>query len=369
MATMKKILVLSNNSKGLLSFRKEVLDAICANGYEVVAAIPKADYDSYTGGLKARLIPLINLNRRGINPVTDLKLMREFRKIITTEKPDVVLTYTIKPNIYGGMVCSSRKVPFIVNITGLGSAVENPGWLQKLTVGMYRRAMRGAGKIFFQNSANKDFFRSRDINVAAHAQIPGSGVNLSHHVIQSYPETDSPVRFLYISRLLKEKGIEEYFAVARHFHELKADVEFHILGACEEDYKEQLAELEKHGIVKYHGVQKDVRPFIARSHCLIHPSFYPEGMSNVLLESSAAGRPVITTRRPGCREIVDEGVNGYLIDPRDTEGLIEAVGRFLSLSHSEKEKMGIAGRRKMEREFDRNIVVKAYLDAIREIIK
>lgn len=361
----EKILLLANNCPGLLSFRKEVVIELLSNGFSLTINLPYNKRIKELENLGCNVICSKNLVRKGKNPFTDLSLYREYLSLMQNVQPDVVLTYTIKPNIYGSLAAKKLNIPYIVNITGLGTAVENPGILQKITVNLYRRAMSNANTIFFQNSANQDFFATRNINKSAHRLIPGSGVNLSHHILQPYPEDSASIKFLFISRLMKQKGIEEYFACAEHF---KGRAEFHILGGCEEDYADKLRQLESEGIVIYHGVQKDVRPFIADVHCLIHPTYYPEGMSNVILESAAAGRPVITTNRPGCQEAVDDGITGYLFHERDREGLIKKVERFLSLSNSERKEMGLKGRKKMEQEFDRQIVVKAYLDAVNEII-
>lgn len=360
-----KILLLANNCTGLLSFRREVVEELVKQGYEVVVHLPDDERIKELESLGCRVVRSCNLVRKGKNPLKDLHLLKEYKSLIRSENPSAVLTYTIKPNIYGGLASKSLDIPYIVNITGLGSAVENPGILQKITVALYRSAMRKANTIFFQNDANREFFAKRNINNAVHRLIPGSGVNLSHHALRPYPEDDVPVRFLFISRLMKEKGIEEYFACAEHF---KGRGEFHILGACEEDYAQKLKQLEADGIVKYYGKQNDVRPFIAEAHCLIHPTYYPEGMSNVVLESAAAGRPVITTDRPGCREAVVDGTTGFLVQERNREELFEAVERFLSLPYEQKRNMGLKGRQKMEHEFDRRIVVEAYLDAIKAVI-
>jgi glycosyltransferase len=361
----EKILLLANNCSGLLSFRREVVEALVNRGFDTVVHLP---YDARIKELEelgCRVICSKNLVRKGKNPLKDLALLREYKSLMRSEKPQVVLTYTIKPNVYGGLAAKSLRIPYIVNITGLGTAVENPGMLQKLTVGLYRTAMSQANTIFFQNDANRSFFAKLGINCPSHRLIPGSGVNLSHHALRPYPDEASPVRFLFISRLMKQKGIEEYFACAEHF---KGRAEFHILGECEEDYAPRLKQLEADGIVRYHGKQKDVRPFITEAQCLIHPTYYPEGMSNVILESAAAGRPVITTDRAGCREGVDNGITGFLVPERDLGALIQAVEHFLSLSPDQRRTMGLKGREKMEREFDRRIVVDAYLDAINKTI-
>ena len=275
-----------------------------------------------------------------------------------------ILTYTIKPNIYGGMAAISRKVSYIVNITGLGTAVEHSGVLQCITLFLYRLALRRVDCVFFQNEANRSFFVKHHIATGKYRLIPGSGVNLSYFIPLPYPQESGPVRFNFISRLMKQKGIEEYFAVARYFRERRDDVEFHVLGGCEENYTEELEQLQRDGIIIYHGQQKDVRPFIGQSQCLIHPTYYPEGMSNVILESAASARPVIATRRPGCMEAVNDGETGFLFPERDTEALIDCVKRFLAMSNDERKQMGLAARHKMEREFDRQMIVDAYMDEI-----
>lgn len=361
----KKILLLANNCTGLLSFRSEVVEALVNSGYDVVVHLPYDSRINEIENLSCKVVCSENLVRKGKNPLKDFSLYREYKSLMRKEDPQIVLTYTIKPNIYGGLAAKKQGIPCIVNITGLGTAVENPGLLHKLTVTLYRLALNKANTIFFQNDANRQFFANRNINNGSHRLIPGSGVNLSHHILQPYPDVSYPVKFLFISRLMKQKGIEEYFACAEHF---RGKAEFNILGECEEDYYERLKWLEDKGIVKYHGKQNDVRPYIASAHCLIHPTYYPEGMSNVILESAAAGRPVITTNRAGCREAVENGITGFVVPERNRAELFDAVERFLFLTNEQKKDMGLRGRKKMEREFDRQIVVDAYLDAIKRII-
>ena len=361
----KKILILANKCTGLLSFRREVVEALIRQPFEVVVHLPDDKRLNEIKELGCKVVRSINLERKGKNPLRDFFLLHEYKSLMVREKPSVVLTYTIKPNIYGGMAAKNLGIPYVVNITGLGSAVENPGIFQNITVALYRSAMSQANTIFFQNDANREFFSMRNINPVAHKLIPGSGVNLSHHVLQPYPVANEPVRFLFISRLMKQKGIEDFFACAEHF---KNRAEFHILGDCEENYTQKLQQLEADHIIYYHGKQSDVRPFIADAHCLIHPTFYPEGMSNVILESAAAGRPVITTNRPGCREAVENGITGFLVQERNREELFGAIEHFLTLTLEQKRNMGLKARAKMEREFDRKIVVDAYLDAINSIL-
>lgn len=361
-----EILVLTNSFSGLHNFRREVMQALVENGYKLTISAPFDDKTHFFEEMGCKLIDT-QFNRKGLNPLKDIALMLRYRKIIKTVKPDVVLSYTIKPNLYGGMACQLCGVPQLANITGLGSAVENPGWLQRLTIFLYKVGLRKTHTVFFQNKANMEFCKQHRMIKGTARLIPGSGVNLQHHHLQDYPAKDEPMRFIFISRLLREKGIEEYLTAA---HEIKAkypETEFHILGSCEENYQERMERLQKDGIVFYHGRQKDVRPYIGKAWCTVHPSYYPEGMSNVLLESCAAGRPIITTDRPGCGEIVDDGVNGFIVKQRDGYDVARKIEAFIALPYEKKREMGLAARLKVEREFDRQIVVREYLSVIESI--
>lgn len=352
---------------GLYSFRKEVIQAILDKGYEVFISCP-IDDPVKAKWFEERGCSIIetDFNRKGTNPFSDIKLIFRYRSIIKQINPDAVLSYTIKPNLYGGMACQLCRVPQIANITGLGSAVENPGWLQHLTILLYKIGLRKAKKVFFQNQANLDFCLSHGMIRGNLSLIPGSGVNLFYHSLQEYP-SENVIKFVFISRLLKEKGIEEYLGAAVKIKSIYPNTEFHIVGPCEEVYNEQLAHLQEAGVVVYHGLQSDVRPFIGAVHCTVHPSYYPEGMSNVLLESCAAGRPIITTNRPGCGEIVEDGKTGFLVKERDVDDLVQVLQRFIALPHENKVLMGRMAREKVEREFDRTIVVDAYLKAIKNL--
>lgn len=360
------ILVLSNNMGGLYSFRKEVLLALKNAGHEIIIGAP---YDEKTYLFKDIKFKLIDtkFNRRGMNPLKDVLLMIRYAKILRKTKANLLLSYTIKPNLYGGMASHLCGVPQIANITGLGSAVEKSGWLQHLTIFLYKIGLRYTNTVFFQNEANKLFCEQHRMTKGKVKIIPGSGVNLQHHYLQDYPTSDAPIRFIFISRLLREKGIEEYLSAAQRIRKKYPNTEFHILGRCEEDYEDFVNQLQKENIIIYHGVQIDVRPYIGQCHCTVHPSFYPEGMSNVLLESCAAGRPIITTARPGCGEIVDEGINGFVVKQQDALDLVDKIEKFIILPYEKKKSMGLASRHKVEREFDRQIVVDAYLQEVYNI--
>ena len=361
----KTILVLTNNIGGLHSFRKEVMKAMVDEGYKVVISHPDEDERiAYFTGIGCEDV-LTEFNRRGMNPVKDLQLLMKYRKLIKKYKPLAVLTYTIKPNVYGGMACRMTGTPQLANVTGLGDAVENGGLLQKLTVFLYKMGIGKAKRVFFQNKYNRQFCIGKGIAGEDSILLPGSGVNLNHHVYQECPE-DGLIKFLFIARLLKDKGTEEYFEAATRIKEKYPNTEFQILGSCEGNYQTQLEELVSRGIINFLGGTSDVRPFIGNVHCTIMPSYH-EGMSNVNLESAANGRPVITTNVPGCQETVDNGVTGILCEPRSAESLIAAIEKFLSLTYEEKKAMGMAARKKVEREFDRQIVVNKYLDELKKL--
>ena len=360
-----KVLILSNSFLGLNSFRREVIKELKEMGMQVIIVSPFDDNRDYFKEIGCLFIET-KFNRKGTNPVKDVLLVFKYRRILKNISPDVVLSYTIKPNLYGGIACQICDVPQIANITGLGSAVENPGWLQKLTIFLYKVGLRRAKTVFFQNRSNMEFCNYHRMVMGHKVLIPGSGVNLQHHFLQDYP-ANGIIKFIFISRLLREKGIEEYLGAAVRIKEIYPNTEFHILGACEESYGELLNDLQDKGVIIYHGQQPDVRPYIGKVHCTVHPSYYPEGMSNVLLESCAAGRPIITTNRPGCGEIVDDGRNGYVVKEKETKDLVSAIERFIHLPYSQKVQMGLNARKKVEREFDRQIVIDAYLKEIKDI--
>ena len=230
---------------------------------------------------------------------------------------------------------------------------------------LYRIGLMKTHTVFFQNMSNMHFCEERGIGKRRKILLPGSGVNLNHFSLQEYPP-GSPLKFIFLGRVMREKGIDEYISAARIIKKRHPDTEFHVVGACEPEYATKMTSGQADAIV-YHVRQADVRPFISMCHCMIHPSYYPEGMSNVLLESCATGRPVITTDRPGCKEIVEDGVNGFVIKLKDVDDLVRKIEQFIALPYEKKREMGLAARRKVEKEFDRNIVVKAYIEEISSI--
>lgn len=361
---MSKILFLVNHDVVIYNFRLELVERLLDDGHQVIISSPYGERIEDLKNLGCEYQP-IDIARHGMNPIKELKLIFEYKKLIDKVKPDIVFSYTIKPNIYGSIACRSKKVPCVTNITGLGTAVENGGIMQKITVLLYKFAFTKVQRVFFQNTENMQFFVDNKIALGKHFLLPGSGVNLQRFSVLDYPNDDT-VEFAFISRIMKEKGIDQYLEAAEYIREKYPNTVFHVCGFCEEAYEEKLQKLTESGVIKYHGMVRDIKDFMQNVHCTIHPTYYPEGLSNVLLESSASGRPIITTNRSGCREVIDDDVNGFIVNQQDSKDLIEKIERFLDLSWDERRNMGLAGRAKVEKEFDRQIVVEKYM---RELVK
>ncbi|SFD87061.1 galacturonosyltransferase [Lentibacillus persicus] len=360
----QKILFLVNHDVVIYNFRRELVERLLEEGYEVYISSPYGERIDDLIELGCNYLN-VDLNRHGLNVVQEWKLLRYYKQIIRDIKPTVVLTYTIKPNIYGGLACKALGVPYIANITGLGSSVVNGGIMQAVSKVLYKWAFKDVRRIFFQNSSNQQFFVDNNIAMGKHELLPGSGVNLNQFSSLEYPD-DNVTEFVFISRIMREKGIGEYLEAAKYIKEKYPNTVFHVLGFSEEDYEEQLRLLHQQEVIQYHGMQRDIRKYLAVSHCTVHPSYH-EGMSNVLLESAASARPIITSNINGCKEIVDENTSGYLVEKGNSQDLIEKIEKFLRLPKKQKESMGLAGRTKMEEEFDRNIVVDAYVEEIRRM--
>ncbi len=367
-----RVLILANNDVGLYKFRKELLEELLIPGSiiegreaepcEVYISLPDGEFVQELVNIGCKYIDT-PFERHGKNPLQELKLRGLYQQIIKDIQPDIVFSYTIKPNIYGGMACKSLNIPCIMNITGLGTAVENGGIMQKFMLMLYRLSLPGAKKVFFQNNENKEFFLEHRLAVGKHDILPGSGVNLDQYTVSEYPPSDT-IEFVFIARIMKEKGIDQYLDAAKVIRKKYPKTRFHICGYCEPEYNGELQQLVDDGTVIYHGLVKDIAAIHKMTHCTVHPTYYPEGLSNVLLEASASGRPIITTNRSGCREVIDEGVNGFIVKQKDSADLIEKIEKFINLSYEEKKEMGLAGRAKVEREFDRKIVVKKYLEEL-----
>lgn len=356
---MKKIVILINDTTYAYNLRGAIIQRLIEANYDVVIVGQLLEHQEKLKKMGARLIG-VHTGRHGKNPFADLSLLLQYRRILKNENPDVVLTYNIKPNVYGGMACQNLHIHYLPNVTGLGTPVEIPGLMQKLTIRLYKIGVAGADCVFFQNTDNLKFFKKHGmLKQEAHTRVlPGSGVDLEKYKL--LPWHDGKVHFLFVARVMKEKGIDLFLAAAHQF--ASNDVIFDICGACDDPKYLQI--LKNDPKVVYHGPQKDLRSYYEKCSCFLYPSYYPEGMSNVLLEAAASGRPVIAANRPGCRETLDDGITGFLIPIKDENAVIQAVKKFLLLNSEQQEKMGLFGREKIVREFDRKIVVEAYMDEI-----
>ena len=369
------IALLTNNDDDVYCFRKELIEALIAEGFEMLISCPD--------GPKFELmkdIPYIydnpDIDRRGTNPIKDFRLMTHYRKLFKQYRPAVVLTYTAKPNVYASLAAHQLDIPVINNLTGLGSVVNESGLKKVFIMWLFKLAYRNSACMMFQNETNMKVAMDQGMVKGKYRLIPGSGVDTKRYPLQPYPEggdgkTGEPVVFNYIGRILHDKGVDDYIETARRIKKEYPRTEFNMLGFIEPTeihYEKDLTELEKQGIVKYRGSQKDVKPFIARAHATIHPSTYGEGMSNVLLESASSGRFLITTNNPGCQETVEEGKTGLIYNGGDVDALVKSIEQFLALPNSQRKLAGELGRKRMERLFSREIVIKAYKEEIDRIL-
>lgn len=362
----KNVLILGNSHLAVFKFRGELIEQLIADGHNVTVCFPNGPFGEGEKNAQEYGCQFIEnkMDRRGTNPIKDLFIIKKYCSVIKQVEPDVVLAYTVKPDVYGGIACRMMNVPFIPNITGLGKGLDEGGLVQKITVLLYKAAIKKAECVFFQNTSDKAFFDTNKIIYKKGIILPGSGVNLERFQPLPYPKENEPIRFIYVARVMKAKGIEQFFDAAREIKKLYPDTEFHICGFCEEDYKDILEEKVRLGEVIYHGLVDDVKTYEMNCHCIVLPSFHPEGISNVLLEGAACARPLITTDHAGCKETVDDGVTGFIVKQRDSRDLIEKMIKFIELPYEKKVLLGVMGRKKIESTFSRQIVVDEYIKEI-----
>lgn len=375
------IALLTNNDDDVYCFRLELIQAILNAGYSMLISCPdgpKFEPLAEEGLRKDREFIYDDppIDRRGTNIVNDGKLMLHYRKLLKTYRPAVVLTYTAKPNVYASLAAHQLHIPVINNVTGLGSVVHESGLKKNLIMKLFKTAYRGSACIMFQNSTNMKLAKELGWVKGDCKLIPGSGVALDRYPVQDYPDggngvEGAPVVFNYIGRVLHDKGVDDYIEAAKRIKKKYPKTEFNMLGfiePTESHYEAELEELGKQGIVLYRGSQKDVKPWIKRAHGIIHPSMYGEGMSNVLLENASSGRLIITTDNPGCRETVNDGITGLIYHGGNVDELAEKIETVVhEMPNSARKQMGLEGRKKVEKEFSREVVIHAYLDKIREL--
>lgn len=356
---MSKILILANHYNTLRIFRRELIKKLAELGNEVLISIPPAEkqeidtLESY--GSK---VIITDMERRGMNPVKDIALLNRYKKLLREVNPDKVITYTIKPNIYGSMACKALKIPHYCNVTGLGSAfMADGGLMRKLVSMMYKFSMNKAEKIFFENVGNRDTLVNENIVRAEQTVVmAGAGVNLDEFAFCEYPEDDGSVHFLNVGRIMREKGMDELFYAIKKIKKEYPNTTFDFIGWYEDNYKETVEKMQSENLIAFHGFQSDVTPFIKKANCIVHPSYH-EGMSNTLLESCSMGRPIITSNIHGCLEAVEDGKNGYLCNVKDGEDLYCKIKQFIELPYEKRREMGRYARKFVEMNFDKNDVV------------
>ena len=375
------IALLTNNDDDVYCFRLELIQAIIDSGYRLLISCPDGPKFEVMDeiGLKKNQAFIYDdppIDRRGTNVLKDERLMMHYRGLFKKYQPAVVLTYTAKPNVYASLVAHQLHIPVINNVTGLGSVVNESGIKQKFIMWLFKTAYRSSACIMFQNSTNMKLAKKLGWVKGDCKLIPGSGVDLDRYPVQEYPDggdgiSGEPIVFNYIGRILKDKGVDDYIEAAKRIKAKYPRTEFNMLGfiePTEDHYEAELKELGNQGIVFYRGSQNDVRPWIKRAHAIIHPSIYGEGMSNVLLENASSGRLIITTDNPGCRETVNDCISGFIYHGGDIDELVQKIETVVNdMPNNVRQNYGLEGRKKVEREFSRELVIEAYLSKIKEL--
>jgi glycosyltransferase involved in cell wall biosynthesis len=361
------IIITVNAAWNVVNFRRSLIEAFISDGHTVAVLAPPDVSVSVMEDLKllgCRFLPL-EMDRESLNPIKNFTLIGRMKKAFREERPDVIFSYTIKNNIFGSLAAAKLGIPFVPNITGLGTAFLSGRFLQKISVCLYRYAFRRNSITFFQNHDDKNFFLNHKIITNQQARlIPGSGIDLNHFKPTAYPSDHKETIFLMITRIIRDKGVLEYVETAREIKSKFPNVRFQILGSIDTANRNAIdAKIVQswvnEGIIEYLGISDDVRPHISISHCIVLPS-YREGAPRTLIEGASMARPVIASDVPGCREVVENSKTGYLCKARDKKDLMRCVNDFMTLQHEEKALMGRLGREKMVKSFDDSIVKKAY---------
>jgi glycosyltransferase involved in cell wall biosynthesis len=367
---VRTVVLSANSDWNIANFRPGLIRALHGAGYDPLIIAPQdLGVEERMRALNVDRVP-IRIDRSGVNPWSDLKLLATYRRLLKRLRPAAYLGYTIKPNIYGSMAAASLGIPALPNVSGLGTAFIRNGLLQHIVTRLYRSGFRHAPVVFFQNAEDRDLFVSRRIVRPRQARVlPGSGVDLDRFA--PAPSTDGPATFLFIGRLLRDKGVIEFVEAARALNDVLPSARFQLLGPIDEGNRTSIrrAELEqwmRQGAIEYLGTTDDVRPFIAAATAVVLPS-YREGLPRSLLEAGAMGRPLIATDVPGCRDVIVDGVNGYLCAVRDRFSLAAAIRRMAELPHERRVAMGEAARRQVQDRFSEELVVRTYLDVLRDV--
>jgi len=362
---MKKILILVNHDIVIYNFRFELVEYLIKNNYEVHISSPNGE----------RIPELINIgayfhetiiNRHGTNIKEDFKLLRYYYKLVKNINPDMILSYTIKPNIYGGIISNITKTPYIPNITGLGKAFNNnsSNFSKQFLKYLYSISVKKSHHTFFQNQSNLKIFNDLNLLSKSYSLLPGSGVNVEKFNYIPYPSNDKKIVLLYIGRVMRDKGINELLEAAKKID--NPNIIINIMGFIDDiEMKNKIEAYSEEGYINYLGFKNNVSDFLKEAHAVILPSYH-EGMSNVLLEAASSGRPILASNIPGCRETFDEEKSGLSFEPGNVNSIVDSINKFNDLSHDEKITMGKSGRQKMIEQFDRKIVIDNYMEVIKK---
>lgn len=354
-----KILIIANSTIGLVKFRKDLIKRLYQN-HEVYIATKFDECQDELQGFSNQIIE-VDMERRGTNLIQEFKLVLQYWRIIRGIKPELVITYTIKPNIYGGIIARINHIPYVANITGLGTAFQKEGFFKEVVILLYKIALKKSKVVFFENRENQRLFL--DSNIVKEEKtwvLNGAGVNLSDFSVEDYPKSDK-INFLFLGRVMKEKGVDELFEAMQLLRRDNLNVFLTVVGGCEENYSDKITELVDKGIINYVGWVADVHPYIRDCMCSVLPSYH-EGMSNTLLESAAMGRPLIASNIHGCKEAIIDGKSGYCVKKMDSHDLYCKMKQFVELSWAEKEMMGKASREHVEKVFDKRVVVETTVE-------
>lgn len=359
----KKILILSNHYITLYNFRKELITKLINDNNEVFISMPKADENKFFSDMGCKIIET-PVDRRGINPIRDFRLILNYIKMMKRLQPDIIFSYTIKPNLYGSIASNLTKNRQVSNITGTGATFLKKNTLSTIAKVLYKISLKRSYKVFFQNSGDKDYFVENKMVKNNYSMLPGSGVNLEQYTVFELP-IENQTNFIFIGRVMELKGIDQYLEAASEIKGIYPNTNFYIAGFIEEErYKSIIDDYHAKEIVKYIGFQRDIKSWIQKCHCTILPSHGGEGVPNVLLESAAMGRVCIASSINGSMDVINDDLTGYLFRTGSSKDLTNKIKKLLELKYEEKKQMGLAGREKVEREFDRRIVIDAYLKEV-----
>jgi glycosyltransferase involved in cell wall biosynthesis len=367
---MKRIILVSNTSWSMIKFRLGVIKALVAAGHEIIIIAPRDKHSNDFHALGCHYIEL-SMDNKGSNIINDLKMVYKLQKAYKKLSPDLIFHYTIKPNIYGTLAAKLAEKKSIAVITGLGYTFIHDNLTAKVAKFLYKKSLKYAQRVWFINTEDKNKFLLANLVPEEKMEIlPSEGINTETFAPIPMKRVDNIFRFVLIARLLWDKGVGEYVKAAKELKKRYSNVEFQVVGFIDAQNpkaisKAQVDDWIEKGYINYLGATDDVKPFIAKADCVVLPS-YREGVSMILMESAAMQKPLIASNVPGCRDLVQNSVSGYLCRMRDYQDLIAKMDKMLHLSDKERQKMGKKGRQFMVEEYNEKLVIEKYLHTVKE---